>query len=247
MTNDSIHMIVFDIDGVLTWGEAHALDLSLLGILAGMNKAARIDSAIPAVTLCTGRPAPYVEMMLQAIDGHLPGIFENGAGMYVPNGYRFLPHPDLSGVDTMRVVRQRLGDTLVRDKVAYFQPGKEYTLTLFSEDPENTEKLSQYVGGALGTITEEIERVYSTSCLNILPRGVHKGKGIEFLAQLTGIDPAGMLGVGDSDVDLEFLQMVGYSAAPANANANIKKVVQYVSTYPNGEGVQDILAHFGLT
>ena len=72
-----IRLLVFDIDGVLTDGEAQPLDLRLMEQLTQMNRAARQDSARPAVTLCTGRPGPYVEIMLQAIDGHVPGLLED--------------------------------------------------------------------------------------------------------------------------------------------------------------------------
>ena len=89
-----------------------------------------------------------------------------------------------------------------------------------------------------------VDLVYSSSCLNILPRGIHKGRGIQFLANHLNISPAAMLGVGDSDIDLPFLSTVGYSAAPANANSEVKSIVQYVSPKPTVDGVLDILDHF---
>ena len=64
---------------------------------------------------------------------------------------------------------------------------------------------------------------------------VHKGKGIELLASQTGYALGEMLGVGDSDVDLPFLDKVGYSAALANANLNVKRLVQYVAPHPAGD------------
>ena len=84
------------------------------------------------------------------------------------------------------------------------------------------------------------------SCLNILPDGLDKGKGLEFFASKTGYALAEMLGVGDSDSDLPFLALTGYSAAPANANQAVRQAVQYVSPYPTVEGVRDILRHFEL-
>ena len=86
----------------------------------------------------------------------------------------------------------------------------------------------------------------SPSCINILPRNIHKGKGIEFLSSFTGIKHSEILGVGDSGVDKEFLSLVGFSAAPANAEPDIKKIVQYNSPYKTGEGVRDILKHFNI-
>lgn len=247
MTNtNSIRLILFDIDGVLTHGEGAAFDLPLMEQLAGLNRAARIDPTLPAATVCTGRPAPYVDAILQAIDGHLPGIFENGAGLYVPDGYRFLSHPDLRDNSAFPAVRQRLDQTLVKTGQAYVQPGKEYTLTLFAHNPAETARLADWVAGALDSLAETVDLVYSPACLNILPRGMHKGRGLEFLAEQTGCAPAEMLGVGDSAVDVEFLKLVGTSAAPANAIPVIKALVDYVAPRAAADGVRDILAHFGL-
>ncbi len=243
----NIQLLVFDIDGVLTDGEARPLDLPLLAHLANMNRAARHNATLPAVTLCTGRPAPYAEMMLQAIDGHLPAIFENGAGLYIPDGYRFLAHPELQDKDDLiPTVRARIQDELVQNGIAYFQPGKEYTLTLFANDPKATDKLHEHAISALGPLRSSVDLVYSSSCLNILPHGIHKGKGIQFLEMRTGIRPSDMLGVGDSDVDAQFLTLVGSSAAPANANAHVKEIVHFVAPRESSDGVRDILKHFGL-
>ena len=76
--------------------------------------------------------------------------------------------------------------------------------------------------------------------------GVDKGKGIEFLAHQVEIPLANMLGVGDSDVDLPFLQLVGHSASPSNGNSNVKDMVEYVSEEATSEGVREILTHFKL-
>jgi HAD superfamily hydrolase (TIGR01484 family) len=247
-SRNPIQLVVFDIDGVLTEGETKALDLELLGDLARLNRQSRLNPAFPAVTLCSGRPAQYVELMLQAIDGRLPGIYENGAGLYVPETYRFLPNPALSNAgNPIPAIRQRLQDTLVKSGEAYFQPGKEYSLTLFSSDPGDASKLYDLVVAALGDLKRDVKLVYSTLCLNILPSSIDKGEGIRFLSHWTGYALSEILGVGDSDVDKQFLSIVGYSGAPANSHPDIKSIVQYVSPFRAGEGVRDILAHFNIS
>lgn len=248
----NIRLLVFDIDGVLTEGEARRLDLPLFEMLARLNRRARQDPSLPAATLCTGRPAPYVEVLLQAMDGHVPAVFENGAGLYVPQSYRFLPHPSLNADDPASegpivAVRRRLAETVVRRGAAYFQPGKEYTLSLFATDPSRTATLHEEADAALGELRPTVDYLYSPSCLNILPRGMHKGKGIEFLASYTGYQLKEMLGVGDSDVDVPFLEAVGHSAAPDNGNEAVKQVAHYVSSQRASDGVRDILTHFGIS
>ncbi len=243
-----IRLLLFDIDGVLSEGEGRPLDLPLLSDLAAMNQTARQDPALPAVTLCTGRPAPYVEVMLQAIDGHLPAVFENGCGLYVPAGYRFLAHPLLTdGGRTFAAARERLRTELVDTGRVFFQPGKEYSLSLFPLDGVGTDDLRPLAEAALGEAATTVSLIFSFSCLNVVPRGVDKGQGVRFLCEQSGYAVEEVLGVGDSDVDLEFLEMVGHSAAPANANPAVKAIVDYVSPFPTTEGVRDILRHFGVT
>jgi hydroxymethylpyrimidine pyrophosphatase-like HAD family hydrolase len=96
-------------------------------------------------------------------------------------------------------------------------------------------------------LVDTVEFGYTSSCLNVLPRGLDKGKGLEFLAHKSGYRLEEMLGVGDSESDVPFLTLTGYSAAPANAHETVKEAVQYVSPYPTVEGVRDILHHFGLS
>lgn len=241
-----IRLLVFDIDGVLTQRDGKAFDLPLLEHLAGMNRVAREDPSRPAVTVCTGRPAAYVEAVLRAIDGHVPAAFENGAGLYLPGSYRFLPHPMIAHQAGFQAVQQCLDVALVQTGQAFFQPGKEYSLSILARDPSETDRIYDQAIAALGPLSESVDLVYSVSCLNVLPRGIHKGKGIEFLSSQTGYALGEMLGVGDSDVDLSFLSIVGYSAAPANANVDVKNLVQYVAPRPAADGVRDILDYFGL-
>jgi HAD superfamily hydrolase (TIGR01484 family) len=244
--SDSIKLIIFDIDGVLTQGEAKALDHELLKCLAGINGSARRNSLLPGVTLCSGRAAPYVELMTQAIGGFLPAVFENGAGLYIPGSYSFLPNPLLNAQSDIRAVKQKIQAELVDSRFAFFQPGKEYTLTLFPTNPLNYSELQKEVERVLGPLCTTVDLVQSPSCLNILPLGVNKGSGVQFLANQTEIDVDSMLGVGDSDNDVPFLTLVGHSAAPANANTAVKSIVQYISPQENVAGVRDIIAHFGI-
>jgi hydroxymethylpyrimidine pyrophosphatase-like HAD family hydrolase len=242
-----IRLLVFDIDGVISDGEAQPLDLQLMAQLAEMNQAARQNPARPAVTLCTGRPGSYVEIMLQAIDGHLPGVFENGAGLYIPENYRFIPHPAVGNGLDFKAAERRLEAALVKTDRAFFQPGKQYSHSIYAYNPADTPALMDWAMQALGPLQETVKLAYAASCLNVLPWGVDKGRGLEFLASQTGYALEEMLGVGDSDIDLPFLALTGYSAAPANANQAVKQMVQYISPYPTVDGVRDILDHFGLT
>ena len=77
--------------------------------------------------------------------------------------------------------------------------------------------------------------------MDVTPTGINKGQGVRWLSEETGISLAHMWGIGDSTSDLKFLELVGRSAAPANAAAEVQAAVGYVSPYRDGDGVVDIL------
>ncbi len=247
VSTDAIRVVVLDVDGVMSEGEGRPLDLAFLGLLAQMNREARRGQDQPAVTVCTGRPAPYVEVILQAIDGYLPGIYESGAGLYIPDTYRFEPHPSLVGRGTMGEAHRRLQAQLVDTGKAYFQPGKDFSLSLFPTHPEDIGDLETMTLDALGPLADDVSLVSAISCLNILPLNIDKGVGLRRLAEHIGISPKMMIGVGDSDGDLPFLRLVDCSGAPSNAVDKVKRAVGYVSPHPTGRGVIDILRHYGVS
>ena len=108
-------LIVLDIDGVLSPGEAHTFDLGLLARLSDLNRRARQGEAVPAVTLNTGRPSPYVEAVMQAIDGWQPALYESGAGLYFPQSYQFQAAPGLTPthLSELRLIIERLDQAIV--------------------------------------------------------------------------------------------------------------------------------------
>lgn len=91
-----IRLLVVDIDGVLSPGEAAPFDCTVLQRLAAINDRARHDPTHLAITLCTGRLAPYVEVLMQVIHGFYAAIYEHGAGLYIPVPYGFKWHPTLT-------------------------------------------------------------------------------------------------------------------------------------------------------
>ncbi|GAB4371423.1 MAG: HAD-IIB family hydrolase [Spirochaetales bacterium] len=247
----NIQLVVLDVDGVLTDGESAPFDLELFQRLATLNARSRAGKAVPPVTVCTGRPQAYVEAVLQALDCSLAGVFEGGAGLYVPEGRRVLPHPDIPDSAIMRKVQRILEEEVERDSSIYLQPGKIFTVSVFPRGVEGSagplDGLRERVVGLLGDeLAGELELLYSASCLNILPKGIHKGKGIEFLAEWTGIPLSAMLVVGDSEVDIPMFQKAGYRAAPANATPDVKGRADYVSNEKTSRGLRDILNRFGV-
>ena len=243
-----VQLAVVDVDGCLTPGEAGEWNWNALQAVQDFNRRARRGECVPAVTLCTGRQEPYVEVFMQAIGAYLPGIYENGCGLYFPQGYRFVEHPSIT-----RSLREALAAakaTLYRQVVApglgYFQPGKETSLTLYPLPGTGVDHLRAAVAQALAAhgAGDQVTVQASVSCVDVTPAGIDKGTGVRWLSEEVEIPLADLGGVGDSTGDLKFLRLVGHSAAPANATAEVKASVNYVSPSSYGEGVVDILCHW---
>ncbi|MBE7555082.1 MAG: HAD hydrolase family protein [Anaerolineales bacterium] len=241
-------LIVLDIDGVLSPGEAHPFDLALLTRLGNLNRHARQDEAIPAVTINTGRPSPYVEAVMQAIDGWQPALYESGAGLYFPQTYQFRAAPGLTSAHLakLRLIIERLDQAIIQSGRAYWQPGKSVCHTLFAHPPFTLADLTPEVRAIVAEVSDDFIVTPASLALNVHPAGIDKGSGLRWLAQVTGIDPIQMGGVGDSAGDIDFLRLVGQSAAPINATAEVKAIVKYVSSQPEAAGLQEILDYWSL-
>jgi len=240
---DRLRLVVIDVDGCLTPGEGQPWNFKALEYIAQLNRRARKDPTKLAVTLCTGRQEPYVEVMMQAIDAHLPGIYENGGGLYFPRDYRFVENPLITPAmrEALADIKAALRRDIVEVGLGYFQPGKEVSLTLYPVDKVSVHELYLTTVRALETRNAGYIAQESASCVDIVPRGIDKAAGVRWLSRETGIPLDQIGGIGDSASDLEFLSIVGRSAAPANAADEVKATVNYVSPYEDGDGVVDIL------
>jgi HAD superfamily hydrolase (TIGR01484 family) len=232
-----------DVDGCLTPGEGLTWNWRALQVIRLLNQQARQGQPGPAVTLCTGRQEPYVEVLMQAIAAYLPGIYENGCGLYYPTEYRFAEHPSITTEirQALLTARQILHSAVVATGRGYFQPGKEVSLSLYPLPGTSVRQLEDMVQRGLAAYETQLSIQASVSCVDVTPRGIDKGTGVRWLAEETGIPLAQMAGIGDSTSDLAFLQVVGRSAAPANATEEVRAAVHYVSTHDDGDGVLDIL------
>ena len=238
-----VRLAVVDVDGCLTPGEAGDWNWEALQSIHDLNRLALQGERVPAVTLCTGRQQPYVEVLMQAIGAHLPGIYENGCGLYFPDGYRFVEHSSISAAtkDAIATAKTVLRHRVVARGLGYLQPGKEASLTLYPLPGTSVSRLREVVTVALTGHEKLISIQASVSCVDVTPAGIDKGVGVRWLSEETGVPLAHMGGIGDSSSDLKFIRLVGHSAAPANATADVKTAVEYVSPLENGGGVVDIL------
>jgi hydroxymethylpyrimidine pyrophosphatase-like HAD family hydrolase len=240
---DRVQLVVVDVDGCLTPGEGRGWNWRALEAIAHVNRSSRRESEVPAVTLCTGRQEPYVEVLMQAISARLPAVYENGCGLYFPEDYRFLEHPAITGEvrEALEEAKARLGRQVVGPGLGYFQPGNEISLTIYPCRGISLGSLYDIVARELVASDQHLAIQASVSCVDITPAGINKGIGVEWLSRETEIPLTAMGGIGDSVSDLAFLRLVGRSGAPANAGAEVRDAVEIVSRLSDGDGVVDII------
>ena len=67
-----------------------------------------------------------------------------------------------------------------------------------------------------------------------MSEGSHKGKAIEYLSDLLGIDRESIIAFGDNYNDLSMIEFAGTGVAMGNAEEEVKKIANHV-TSRNGE------------
>jgi hydroxymethylpyrimidine pyrophosphatase-like HAD family hydrolase len=239
----SLRLILSDVDGVITRGEGQTADLDILHRLAKTNAAAQRDPCIPAIALCTGRQAPYVELMAQLVGAFLPCIFEHGAGLFFPTTFRYEFDPKLGPDYAARLARLRaaLQAPLIASGKAFVQPGKEATMSLYPLGTAGVDELFDETSRAVAEVAPDFSVARNVNGIEVRPRGVDKGNATARIARILRLPLAAMAGVGDSDPDLSFLERVAFSAAPANATAAVRASVAYVAACGFGEGLLEIV------
>jgi phosphoglycolate phosphatase len=75
---------------------------------------------------------------------------------------------------------------------------------------------------------------------------VDKGSSLKMVAQDMGISLDEVLAIGDSENDIEFLDVVGMKVAVANADPELKEIADYTTKKPFGDGVAEAIERFIL-
>jgi hydroxymethylpyrimidine pyrophosphatase-like HAD family hydrolase len=239
-----IRLIVSDIDGCLSRGSTTHYSPALLGRLAKVNARSRTDPLIPAITYCTGRPQPYVECLLQATGGYMPALCEGGAVFFDPVHHTVSTHEGFGPREqaVLQELRQDIRCELIGDSVM-FEPGKVTHITLLIAPPKRPEDYLSKAATIADRFGDEFMVETTRICVHILFRHLHKGTGIDWLVDHTGIDTSEMAGIGDAAPDIPFLERVGLAFAPSNADEEVKRVCHVDSDRPDYEASLEFIDH----
>ena len=242
MPANRIRLIVADIDGCLSRGSGSPFDIQLLSRLAEANVASRSDWNVPAITFCTGRPQPYVECLLQATRGYTPALCEGGTVFFEPVPHVIATHPSFTEREEKLLAQLRayVDRELVRPNVKH-EPGKITHITLIIQPPDTPASLYPIAEAIAARFDGEFIVEKTRMCIHFLFRHIHKGVGIDWLAEHTGVAPSEMAGIGDARPDLPFLAKVGLPFAPANAHPDVKAICSMISEHQDSEAALELL------
>ncbi len=81
---------------------------------------------------------------------------------------------------------------------------------------------------------------------HIVDENVSKGRALKFVAEKIGLEVEDFVAIGDSQNDIELLEVSGIGVAVANADLRLKKIAHIVTPSPDGDGVVEALKLLNL-
>lgn len=102
-------------------------------------------------------------------------------------------------------------------------------------------RLLQEAGMELGVITARSSEAVARRCANLKMRYVYQGAGSKLdayqdILKQSGCRPFELGYMGDDWLDLGLINRVGFSAAPANAVAEVREAVHFITEKAGGHG-----------
>lgn len=80
--------------------------------------------------------------------------------------------------------------------------------------------------------------------LEIVPRCIHKGRGIRDICRVLGLSPHEVIAFGDAANDIPMLHAAGTGVAMGNADAAVKAAADYVTLTNDADGIAAALKYF---
>jgi len=254
---EKILKILLDLDGCVTAPSGNT-DPSVTSGLQGIREiVARANgTGSPEIGACTGREGRWAAAMLYSL-GAIKGwsVVESGLFLFDAATGETKQHPALTP-EILELFQERIPPIIQRicqkhSGVALYK-GNEINGALELK-PNAGIGISQLYA----IVTEELQdfserglvNIHKSSiAVDISPAGIDKGAGVRFLSTITGINPADMLGIGDSSGDFPMFNVVGHLGCPANATQECKNLVKsrggHVSERCYSAGVLDVIKRY---
>ncbi len=189
------------------------------------------DGAAPALSICSGRPYPYVEAITQALGVTTPVLFESGGGRFDPAAALTTWSPKLTDEvqKKLETVKHWLVDECIPGTALMLDHAKRTQAGVITGTPEEIVDLRPRVERFVEENVPGLHVFSTDNSVDVVPPGITKKHGLTWLAEHLGLDLSEIAYIGDTDGDLEALSSVGVSFAPANAHGVVTEQVDYVT------------------
>ncbi len=232
-----IEAIAVDIDGTITDNKRRICISSIESLRAAekMN--------IPTI-IVTGNVTNYA-YATEVLIGCSGGFVGENGGIIFKEGYNnnnveiLVNRKYIENAD--KHLQTRLGDEYA--KHASHDNKYRYTEIVFyktirRETLENALKNYEY--------RDELELYDSGFAIHVTDKRINKGTSLKRLCEKNNINMENVMGIGDSENDMDFLKECGIKIAVGNADETLKEISTYTCENNFGEGVKEAIEKFVL-
>ncbi|MBD2120836.1 HAD family hydrolase [Trichocoleus sp. FACHB-262] len=209
--------IASDYDGTLaTKGQVSKTTLAALQ---------RLRESGRKLILVTGRRLDELFQVLPQVDWFDCVVAENGALLYWPRTREEQLLGDRPPAAFIQALQERQVDSLAvgRVIVATWKPYETTVLEIIKD---------------LGL---ELQIIFNKEAVMVLPSGLNKATGLKAALERMELSPQNVVGFGDAENDLAFLNICALSVAVANALPMVKEQADWVTQGSRGDGVAEVI------
>lgn len=226
-----IKLFIADLDGCI----AHPFispDWKAITRIKELNNLSLKDEAIPSLTICSGRPLPFVEAVSQWLDVRFPMVFESGGGIYdlKENKLTWNPHFDKEARASVVELKSWMEENLIKKYEGTIAEFTKFTdAGLINPDTKKIVLMHKEIVNYVHKYYPRFEVHDTDVSVNVILKKTNKAEGIKLLCDMLKLNLDEVAYIGDSSGDVEALKIVGRSYAPINAGSYVKETAGLVT------------------
>jgi phosphoglycolate phosphatase (TIGR01487 family) len=229
-----IRLVAFDIDGTLTIDRRSSI-LCLDAI-----RALRIlDKNNIAVVLVSSNALPIVVGLKKYIGLSGPAIGETGALIFF-NEKEIVSTTKYSSREAYEDVLVRFNEYVYGSWQNMFRI-HDYALRIKKEYLVRAYEIYEQIKNYVEKHYDYLKVGYSGYAIHLTPKDTGKGKALRIVMERLGIRREETVGVGDSMMDLEFMEETGIKVAVGGSDKELVEKADLVLEKPSGQGIIDLV------
>jgi hydroxymethylpyrimidine pyrophosphatase-like HAD family hydrolase len=180
--------------------------------------------------------------MAQVLGIQQPVLFESGGGLFDPVSASVSWSPNLT--DDIRREIDEVAAWMLRECIPgssmIFDYAKRTQAGVIGPDPDEIAAHVPLVEAFVEQNGLTLNVLPTYLSIDVVPDGITKDTGVEWLSKTLGVSLSNMAYIGDSIGDLGAMRSVGLAFAPENAMSAVKEEVDYI-TSARLQGVLDAI------